>query len=112
MRIEIYMACPLCVSKGYSISREYWRHGTDAGVVNWMFKPCNGILCLDERASVICSKCGKSTPLLKAQLSCNSGRHKFEVASNISYAQAISTASNCVETGGLTYLQSILKHIG
>ncbi len=112
MRIEIYMACPLCVAEGHSIAKEYWRHGSDGGLTSWMFKPCNGILCLDEKANVICSKCGKSTPLLKVHLSCNGGRHKFAVASNVSYAQTISTASNCVSKGGLSYLQSILKHIG
>lgn len=112
MQIEIYMACPLCVSNRLSVAKEYWRHGTDGGLTSWMFKACNGILCLDEKANIICSRCGKSIPLLQAKLSCNSGNHKFAVASNLSYAQAISTASNCIDSGGMKYLQSILKHIG
>ena len=114
MRIEIYMPCPICVSEGRNSASEYWRHGSEGGLSGIMFKPCNGILCLDERANIVCSKCGKTRHLQDAKLTCNSGRHKFAIAppnSTVSYAAAISAASHFSNAGGLDYLKSVMKHL-
>ena len=105
------MACPACRAEGRNAPSENWRHGAEKGVITWMFKPCNGKLLLDEKANVICAKCGSSKFLLNTELSCNSGRHKFATANNLSYAEVISTASHIVNSGGVSYLQNILKHI-
>lgn len=102
----------MCVKEGKSIAREYWRHGANGGLAGWMFKPCNGILVLDDRANVICSKCGDSKPLREAKLSCSSGRHKYAVASCETYAQAISTASSCMDNAnGIAFLQNLLVYL-
>lgn len=111
MKVEIFMQCPACHSEGRNSGSEYWRHGSDGGLTSFMFKPCNGVLCLDEKANVICSKCGKSRRLVDVKLSCSSGRHKFAVASNISYASVISTAAQFSEKGGLSYLMSIMEQL-
>ncbi len=117
MRVKIYMPCPICLKEGRNSASEYWRHGSEGGLSGLMFKPCNGILCLDEKAMIICSKCGKSRHLQDAKLACNSGRHKFELIpsknqdSSRYYASAISAASHFSNEGGLNYLKSIMNYL-
>lgn len=103
MRIDIYMACPLCLQYRYNCSKEYWRHGSP---------DCNGILTLDERAWVHCSgRCGNKAHLLDMSLTCSSGRHSFAVVSIEGFAQAISMASMGVTASATTWLQNVLHHI-
>lgn len=114
MKVEIFMPCPICINEGRNSASEYWRHGSEGGLSSIMLKPCNGILCLDDRANIICSKCGKTRHLQDVKLTCNSGRHKFAIApqnSKTSYAAAISTASQFTNAGGINYLISVMKYL-
>jgi len=103
MKIDIYMACPLCLKYGYSCAKEYWRHGSPK---------CNGILSLDEKAWVHCNgSCRNRAHLTDMYLTCNSGRHTFAVVSTEGFAQAISMAGMGVTASATTWLQSVLRYI-
>jgi hypothetical protein len=100
MRIDIFMACPMCLSQGYSCTKEFWRHELDGGV-----------LTIDENANIKCKTCGKGDHLLNVQLSCHSGRHKYSVPNREYWASAISTSGQFVNNGGLAWLQRIMQKI-
>lgn len=100
MKIDIYMACPMCLAERYSCAKEYWRHESDGG-----------ILTIDENAYVSCRTCGKSAHLLSMQLSCSSGRHMYSVPSKEYWAAAISVSGQFVDRGGLMWLQRIMRQI-
>lgn len=101
MRVDIYMACPLCLQERYSCAKEYWRHGGN----------CQGILYLDEYAYVHCARCGRSAHLVQMYLTCNSGKHTFKTVSTVGFAQAISMAGMGVTSSATAWLQSVLRHI-
>ncbi len=101
MKFDIYMPCPVCLSEGYNTDRVYWRH-------TW---PCKGQLTLDENAMVQCKKCRRSEHLSKMKLKCGNDRHKFVVPSTASFAAAISTSAQFVETAGLLWLQRTIESI-
>ena len=101
MRVDIYIACPICIDEFWQCSKEYWRHEGS----------CNGILQLDEKANVVCSRCGRSAHITQMRLTCNSGRHTFAVPTVTGYAQAISMAAMGVSSASTAWLQSVLMYI-
>lgn len=101
MKIDIYMYCPACLAEGNHSSQQYWLHA-------W---PCKGVLTLNDKGVIKCSKCRKSWKIMDTVLTCNEGRHSFAVTSQEGYAAAISTTAHFTEGGGIAWLQSVLKHL-
>lgn len=101
MKIDIYMACPVCLAEGYNTERDYWLH-------KW---PCKGRLTLDENAIVQCRKCRRSEKLTKMQLRCNNGRHDFKVPSSEGLAAAISCSSQIVNQVTMSWLNSVIVQL-
>lgn len=96
--VLLYMSCPRCQREGRYCPPEYWTHGND----------CGGRLYLDERANINCERCGSRVPLVKAKLSCNSGRHWFAVSSSAEYASVISASGMVNDEAMLKWFQSVL----
>ena len=101
MKIELYMACPVCLEQGYNSAREYWLH-------SW---PCSGQLYIDEHAEINCGKCRRSEHITKMKLRCGNDKHDFAVASVTGFAHAISTSSLLVDKAGLSWLQNALEYL-
>lgn len=101
MKIELYMACPSCLSEGHNTAHQYWRH-------SW---PCGGVLTLDEFAIVACKKCFNKGRLLDMKLKCEEDQHTYRVTTIEGYAAAISTSAHLVNEAGVAWLQSVLINV-
>ena len=101
MKVDIIMTCPVCLSEGHNAVRDYWLH-------EW---PCKGRLTLDENAIVQCRKCRRSEKLTKMLLKCNSGRHKFKVASTEGLAAAISCSAQMVNQVTMAWLNNVIQQL-
>ncbi len=101
MKIDIIMACPVCLEEGYNSPRDYWLHDG----------PCQGVLTLDENAIVQCRKCRKKEKLTRMKLRCNNNRHDFSIPSTVGLAQAMSTSAQMANERTLAWLQNVIKQI-
>jgi hypothetical protein len=101
MKIDIYIACPICSSGGrYTMSPEYWRHAGH----------CQGILQLDEYAYVSCKKCGKSAPVTQMKFMCPANRHSFQVATSEGLSEALSISAQMVTAAGNRWFLNVIRH--
>lgn len=101
MLIEMYMACPVCASEGWWSGQEYWLH----------MGSCQGRLAIDEFAYIHCKKCEKKAKVTEMRFRCNNNRHSFAVPSTKGFAAAIANAGQMTNVAGISWLQSMLKHI-
>lgn len=99
MVIDLYMSCPQCLRERTLVPKEYWRHSD------------GGRLYIDEYAYIHCAKCGKSAHIKNMRLTCDSGRHQFEIVSTIGFTKAISLAAMSGGDEVIDWLQSVLYYI-
>ncbi|MDR2406547.1 MAG: hypothetical protein LBE13_00315 [Bacteroidales bacterium] len=103
MKIDIYIACPICSSGGrYTMSPEYWRH----------YGSCQGRLQIDEYAYVSCARCGKRAHITQMRFNCPAQRHTFSVPTTSGLSEAFSISSQMVNAAGNRWFISVIKHIG
>lgn len=95
------MPCPKCVNEYTRIHLEQWIHGGN----------CNGRLLIDSNAIVHCEKCGKTAPLSKMRITCDSHKHINASPFRTEFASAVSIGSIGVIDNKIHWFKSILDHI-
>lgn len=101
IKVDLYIPCPACMSKGINTVREYWTH----------YGACNGRLCVDEYAYVHCRKCAKKARITQMLFSCPTGTHKFEAATTEGLLEAFSTSSQMVNANVNSWFINVITNI-
>ena len=100
-KIDLYIACPICVSSGRNTIRQYWTH----------HGACGGILCIDENAIIECRKCHKKAHIKDMRFICPDDLHHFGKASSAGLSEALSCSAQMVNASVMSWLISVIKHL-